>query len=139
MLKKHNQKQILSLYKGTLVRIKQDYNISQYLTSKQKQILDRYISRCIRYCSSLRPLHKSSINSMKQDIISDINQYIEYNSIYKRLLYITSFISEETELEESYRNELLKLMGKMICHILGKMNCKMRKQIQLSAGDSGQM
>ena len=60
----------------------------------------------------------------RQAVISNIQQYKTYSSIYKMLQALSAEITTDDDLEITDKVQLNKLLGYVIAHVLGKLNHK---------------
>ena len=123
---KHNQKQILKIYLKKLDLIKQYCKSDISLSHHQKQRINLFLDRCIYFCKTMKIIQydKTVYKFNGQVVISSINQYRTYCSIYNMLQNLLKELTADVDLEFQHKIQLSKCLGYTIAHVLGKLNHK---------------
>ena len=126
LVEKYKQKQVFKIYLKKLELVKQYCKSDTSLNQYQKQRLIVFLDRCTYFCKTLKFMQyeKTLYKFDRQAVISNIQQYKTYSSIYKMLQALSAEITTDDDLEITDKVQLNKLLGYVIAHVLGKLNHK---------------
>ena len=126
IIRNNKHKQVLKQYQKRLTFIQQYCKSDTNLNNKQKQKIIGLIERAVYFCRTQKIIQyeKTCYRFDRQAVISNIQQYKTYGSIYKMLQALLAEITIDDELEIKDKVQLNKLLGYAIAHVLGKLNHK---------------
>ena len=126
IINRNKQKLVFKQYQKRLTFIQQYCKFDTNLNHKQKQKLIGFIERAVYFCriQKIIQYEKTLYRFDRQAVISNIQQYKTYSSIYKMLQALSAEITTDDDLEIKDKVQLGKLLGYAIAHVLGKLNHK---------------
>lgn len=126
IINRNKQKQVFKQYQKRLTFIQQYCKSDTNLNHKQKQKIIGFIERAVYFCRTQKIIQyeKTCYRFDRQAVVSNIQQYKTYSSIYKMLQALSAEITTDDDLEIKDKVQLSKLLGYAIAHVLGKLNHK---------------
>lgn len=118
------QSLILQNYQRKILNIQQYYNSNKYLNHKQKERLDYFIDRSIKFCQNMKKINYDRTIFVKDSTTRVVNksQYKVYDQLFKMLVDLSREITADNALSYDNKKELMNNISYLVGYVRGKKN-----------------
>lgn len=118
------QSKILQNYQRKIINIQQYYKSNKYLNQKQKEKLDYFIDRSIKFCQTMKKINYDRTIFIKDSMTRVVNksQYKVYDQLFKMLIDLSREITADNVLSYDNKKELMNNISYLVGYVRGKKN-----------------